>query len=197
MYPRAMSNRQPVAGATYDEYLLREALSDVRHEYLRGDVHAMAGGTIEHGAVAAAFTGELHAALRGKPCRAFSSDVRVRVEETDLTTYPDISVVCGPLQTAAVDPNAITNPVVIVEVLSPNTEAYDRGAKAAHYRRLPSLRELVLVSASERRVEVQRRTDSGAWELHEARAGEWAELASLGVTLEVDLFFADPLPPRD
>lgn len=189
-----MSGGEPVAKLTYAEYLDLEARADVRHEYLRGEILAMAGGTIEHGAVAMAVGADLRDALRGRPCRVYSSDVRVRVEETDLTTYPDLSVVCGPLQTAAVDREAITNPVVVVEVLSPTTEAYDRGAKAAHYRRLPSLRELVLVSPAERRVEVQRRAASGAWEILEARAGESVELASLGVRLEVDPLFADPLP---
>ncbi len=185
---------EPIPRVTYGEYLALESKAAVRHEYLRGEVYAMAGGTLEHGAVIAALTGELHAALRGRPCRIFSSDVRVRVEATDLTTYPDISVVCGPLQTAEVDPNAITNPIVVVEVLSPSTEAYDRGAKAGHYRRLASLRELVLVSPAERRIEVQRRNERGGWELQEADAGERIEVASLGLTLEVDTIFADPLP---
>lgn len=188
-----MSGGEPVARLIYAEYLDMEARADVRHEYLRGEVFAMAGGTIEHGAVAAAVGGDLREALRGRPCRVYSSDVRVRVEETGLTTYPDLSVVCGPLQTASVDREAITNPVVIVEVLSPTTETHDRGAKAAHYRRLPPLRELVLVSLAERRVEVQRRTAAGAWELHEARAGEAVQLSSLGVRLDVGPLFADPL----
>ena len=77
----------------------------------------MAGGTIEHGALALAVAGELRAALRGKPCRAFSSDVRVRIPETDLATYPDLSMVCGQLETAPDDKDAITNPIVLVEVL--------------------------------------------------------------------------------
>jgi len=182
---------------TYSEYLAAEAVAEVRHEYLKGEVWAMAGGTIEHGALALAVAGELRAALRGKPCRAFSSDVRVRIPETDLATYPDLSVVCGKLETAADDKDAITNPIVLVEVLSDSTEAYDRGAKAAHYRRIASLREYVLVSQAEPRVEVFRRSEGGRWELIEARPGETIELASLGVELDVAVLYENPLERAD
>jgi Uma2 family endonuclease len=178
---------------SYAEYLAAEALAEVRHEYLNGEVWAMAGGTPEHSALAAAVILELGNALRGKRCRAFTSDVRVRISETGLTTYPDVSIVCGQLETAPEDKDAITNPIVLVEVLSDSTEAYDRGAKAAHYRRIPSLREYVLVSQNEPRIEVHRRTESGRWELLEARPGETIELASLGVRLDVAAVYANPL----
>jgi len=178
---------------SYAEYLVAEAASDLRHEYLKGEAWAMAGGTPEHGGLAAAVIGELRAALRGKPCRVYSSDVRVRVSETGLSTYPDVSVVCGQLVTAPEDPDAVTNPTVLVEVLSDTTEAYDRGAKAAHYRRIPSLREYVLVSQVEPLVEVYRRAESGRWELLEARAGDAVELGSLGVRIDVTALYANPL----
>jgi Uma2 family endonuclease len=187
---------------TYAEYLAAERTEKVRHEYLDGQVLEMAGGTIEHGALAIAVAGELREALRGRPCRVLSSDVRVRISETGLTTYPDLSVVCGQVETAPDDVDAIVNPIVLVDVLSETTEAYDRGAKAAHYRRIPSLREYVLVAQTESRVEVQRRTEGGRWELLEARAGETIELASLGVRLNVAAVYANPLssataPPRE
>lgn len=178
---------------SYAEYLAAEATSDVRHEYLNGEVWAMAGGTPEHAALAAAMIGELQAALRGKPCRVYSSDLRVRVVETGLSTYPDVAVVCGQLATAADDVDAAVNPILLVEVLSPTTEGYDRGAKAAHYRRIPSLREYVLVSPSEPRIEVHRRTEGGRWELLEARPGESIELSSLGVRLDVAAIYENPL----
>ena len=111
------------------------------------------------------------------------------------TTYPDVSVVCGGLETAPDDPDAILNPLVVVEVLSPSSEAYDRGAKAAHYRRKPSLREYVLVAQDEPRIEVYRRTEQGRWELSEARRGEQVTLAALGVVLDVSGVFDNPLPP--
>lgn len=178
---------------TYAEYLAAEAAADTRHEYLKGDVWAMAGGTIEHGGLAMAVAREIGLALRGKACRVFSSDVRVRIPETDLATYPDLSVVCGHLDTSADDEDAITNPTVLVEVLSDSTEAYDRGAKWAHYRRIASLREYMLVSQGEPLIEVYRRTTGGRFELFEARTGETIELASVGARFEVDAIYANPL----
>ena len=178
---------------TYAEYLAAEAVSEVRHEYLNGEVWAMAGGTPEHAALALAVGSELRQALRGKPCRAYSADLRVRIVDTGLSTYPDVSVVCGQLETAPDDKDAVTNPIVLVEVLSESTEGYDRGAKAAHYRRIPSLREYVLVSQAEPRIEVHRRAESGRWELLEARPGETIELVSLGARLDVAAIYANPL----
>ena len=182
--------RPAAARMTYAECLAAEAVAEVRHEFLNGEVWAMAGGTPSHGALAISMTLALGAALRGKPCRGYSSDVRVRIPDTGLSTYPDLSVVCGELETAPDDKDAITNPIVLVEVLSDSTEAYDRGAKWAHYRRIPSLREYVLVSQGEPRVEVFRRIEGGRWELLEARPGESIELASLGVQLDVAAIYA-------
>ena len=178
---------------SYAEYLAAEATSDVRHEYLNGEVWEMAGGTPEHAALAAAMIGGLQSALRGKPCRVYSSDLRIRIQDTGLSTYPDVAVVCGQLATAADDPDAAVNPVLLVEILSPTTEGYDRGAKSAHYRRIPELREYVLVSQSEPRIEVHRRAERGRWELLEARPGESIELASLGVRLDVAAIYENPL----
>ena len=188
-----MSRPAPIARMSYAEYLAAEAASDVRHEFLNGEVWAMAGGTPEHAALAAAMTGELRTALRGKPCRTYSADLRVRVLDTGLSTYPDVAVVCGQLATAPDDEHAAVNPVVLVEVLSETTEGYDPGAKAAHYRRIPSLREYVLVSQAEPRIEVHRRTEAGRWEILEGRPGESIELASLDIHLDVAAVYANPL----
>lgn len=178
---------------TYAEYAAAEAKSDVKHEWLNSEVFAMAGGTPEHAGLAAGVIGELRTALRDRPCRVFSSDLRVRVQATGLVTYPDASIVCNKIETDHDDPQAIVNPVVLVEVLSDSTEAYDRGEKFAHYRRIPSLREYVLVSQHERRIEVHRRNDAGRWELYEAGPGESVELASVGCRLSVDDVYRDPL----
>lgn len=178
---------------TRAEYVATERVSSTRHEYLNGEVYAMAGGTPEHGALAAAIMGELRMALAGKPCRVYSSDVRLVVRETGLVTYPDASVVCGQLETDPEDPDAITNPRLLVEVLSDSTEAYDRGIKAAHYRRIPSLIEYVLVSQDEPRVEVYRRIAPGRWELTEARATQRIALSSVEVELDVAALYANPL----
>ena len=182
----------PVAHMSYAEYVTTEKASPVRHEYLKGSVFAMAGGTPEHGALAAAIMRELGVLLRGKPCRVYSSDLRIRVLETELATYPDASVVCGKLETAPDDENAVVNPTLLVEVLSDSTEAYDRGAKAAHYRRIPSLREYVLIAQNEKRIEVYRRNQRGGWELFEAQSGI-LELESVGIELDVDAVYENPL----
>jgi Uma2 family endonuclease len=185
--------RSPVEHMTYAEYVARERTGTTKHEYLRGDVTAMAGGTPEHAALAASFARLLGNALEGKPCRVFSADLRIRVSATDLTTYPDLSVVCGKLETDAVDTDAVTNPVILVEVLSDSSEAYDRGAKAAHYRRIASLREYVLVSQHEPVVEVHRRNEQGHFAIFEYRLEDDVELTSVGAKLSVRALYANPL----
>lgn len=175
---------------SYAEYLAAERDAQVKHEYLRGQVWAMAGGTVEHGRLASGVAIAMGLQLRGKPCVVLSS-VRVRVESTDRTTYPDVTVVCGSRQTAADDRDAIVNPSVLVEVLSDSTEADDRGEKFAHYRRLSSLREYVLVSQRERRIEVFRR-EGDHWSLFEAGPTQSIELTSIGATLVVDEIYFDP-----
>jgi Uma2 family endonuclease len=182
---------------TYTEYIAAEADAECKHEYLRGEVWAMAGGSAEHGALTAAVIALLGNALRDKPCRIFTSDVRVRVQATDLTTYPDVSVVCGHLELAPEDGNAIINPVLLVEVLSDSTEAYDRGEKAAHYRRIPSLREYLLISQHAQRLELFRRTHDDRWELSEAGPGQPLELSSVDAVLKTDDIYRNPLDARD
>jgi Uma2 family endonuclease len=179
---------------TYAEYLAAEEGSTERHEYVAGEVFAMAGGTIDHGALAMAFGGELRVELAHKPCRVFSSDVRVRMRGSDYATYPDVTVVCGKLENAAPeDKEAILNPVLLVEILSDSTEAHDRGEKAAHYRHIPSLKEYVFVSQRNPHIEVYRRNDADRWELFEFGAGQRVELASVGCSVSVDAVYRDPL----
>jgi Uma2 family endonuclease len=184
---------------SYAEYLALEEKSRTKHEWLDGVVYdmealGMSGGTPDHAALAAAVAALLVAGLRGKRCRVFSADLKVRVPATGLSTYPDVSVVCGKLEAAIDDTNAVTNPTVIVEVLSDSSEAYDRGKKFAHYRRLASLREYVLIAQYEKRIEVWRKNEAAQWALaQEAGAGEQAELASIGCSLPVDDVYTDPL----
>jgi Uma2 family endonuclease len=186
-----MTARKPMM--TYAEYFAFEDKSVERHEFLNGEVFAMSGGTIEHAGLIAGVTSALMQAVRDRPCRVFSSDLRIRIRPTGLTTYPDVSVVCGKAEVDAEDPHAIVNPTVIVEVLSDSTEAYDRGEKAAHYRHLPSLREYVLVSQHRPRIEVHRKNVAGRWELYEYESGSRVELASVGCTLAVDEVYREPL----
>lgn len=132
----------------------------MKHEFLDGQVYAMAGGTPEHGAIAMRVGAALLAQLHGKPCNVYSSDVRIRVVETGLDTYPDLSVVCGTEQRDSEDPLALVNPIVLVEVLSPSTEEYDRGEKLEHYKQIPSLQEVVFIDHDNLRIEVVRRRGS-------------------------------------
>jgi Uma2 family endonuclease len=137
---------------TYSEYLALEASSNVKHEYLDGQIYAMAGGTPEHAALAAAVIGLLFPCLRGSRCRAYDADLRVRTP-TGLATYPDVTVVCGPAGRDRQDEQAVTNPTAIVEVLSRSTEDYDRADKFEHYKSLRSLQQYILVSHRERSLE--------------------------------------------
>ena len=185
----AVSQPARLAHYTYEDYRRFEEGTDAKHEYLDGQILAMAGGTPEHAALATAILGWLERRLAGGPCYPFSSDLRVRVRATGLATYPDVTVICGDLERDPEDPNAAANPTVIVEVLSPSTEAYDRGEKASHYRRIPSLREYLLVSHRERRIERWCRRGADDWERQSAGGGEVLEIAALDVALEVDAVY--------
>ncbi len=181
----------PVAHSSYAEYLALEAESEQRHEFIDGVVYAMAGGIPEHSRLSVAIASELRAALAGQGCAVYGSDLKLRIEATNRTTYADAVVVYGPESVSAIDPNAITNPTVIVEVLSPSTEASDRGDKWRHYQRLASLCEYVLVSQGDPYVEVFRR-EGDVWVLRTFVAGQMIELASLGKRVSVDAIYSDP-----
>jgi Uma2 family endonuclease len=178
---------------TFAEYLAVEADSGMKHEYDDGEIVAMAGGSRRHNALAAAVTAALYAG-RKSGCIVFQSDQRVRIPATGKATYPDASMVCGAIEGDPADPSGatITNPTVIVEVLSPSTEQDDRGSKWQHYQQLASLREYVLVSQTEPRLEHYRRLASGAWEYREVTEGTLA--LECGATLQLATLYAD-LPP--
>jgi len=171
---------------SWEDYLALEASSNVKHEFLQGQIYGMAGGTPEHAALKAAVTGLLFTQIRGGRCRAHDADLRVRVLGTGLATYPDVTVVCGPSQRDPGDAHAVTNPTLIVEVLSTSTEEYDRGDKFEHYKRIPSLLQYVLVSHHERVIEVWTRASSGDWTQVVAHAGGHVTLESIGAKLAVD-----------
>jgi Uma2 family endonuclease len=151
-----------------EEYLELEKHADYKSEYFDGEVFAMAGGTPEHNLIAANLIRELGNQLEERPCRVYPSDQRVKIPDTGLYTYPDLSVVCEEPQFEEPGRCALLNPTLIVEVLSETTEAYDRGDKFAHYRRVASLREYVLVASNRRRIERFTRQDGGSeWVLAE------------------------------
>jgi Uma2 family endonuclease len=171
---------------TYDEYRAFEDANPARHEYVDGQILAMACGTPAHARLQAAVLYALERRLEGHSCQAFPSDLRVRIAATGMATYPDVTVVCGQIHADAADPNAAGNPTVIVEVLSDRTEAYDRGEKFEQYKRLPTLQLYVLVSHRERRVETRERSGEGDWVERIAGKGESIRLAAVGIELTVD-----------
>jgi len=178
---------------TYADYLALEQASNVKHEFLDGEIYAMAGGTPTHAALAAVVSSVLHQQLRGGPCRVFSSDLRVRVLATGLATYPDVTVICGELEVDPENRDTAVNPRVVVEVLSDSTEKYDRGVKLQHYRQIPSLGAVVLVWQHERRIEVWERAADETWAAHASVAGETARIATIAATLAVDEIYDDAL----
>ena len=176
---------------TYDAYLAIERETDTRHELLNGEAWAMAGGTPRHSALKANVVALFRALLHGRPCRPYDSDLKIRVPDTGLATYPDLSVICGPLARDPEDRNAVTNPTLLVEVLSPSTEAWDRGGKFAHAQRLASLNHYVLVDADRASVEHYARQEDGSWRYTRHTAGGAVRFADLGVELAVDDVYAD------
>jgi Uma2 family endonuclease len=173
---------------SYEEYLALLDISSVKLEYCNGEIYAMAGGTPTHADLSATATALLHNALLGR-CRVSSSDLKVRVDARDLTTFPDVTVVCGERRTATVDRHAVVNPTLLVEVTSNSTEDYDRGAKLDHYQQIPSLVAVLLISHRNRRITVVERSAAG-WKQREVGAGESAIVESLALALSVDELYA-------
>ncbi|HWL89072.1 MAG TPA: Uma2 family endonuclease [Polyangiaceae bacterium] len=168
-----MGNAFVPAYVTLEAFWAAEETSETKHEWVDGVVYDMSRGSIEHGRLQAAVAAELRASLKGD-CVAYGPDTMLYVAETKFATYADASIVCGALMTHRVAKlgEAITNPIILVEVLSDSTEKYDRGEKFAHYMRMSSLQEYVLVSQYERRIEVFRRPQRGRWIHEEAQAGQ-------------------------
>jgi len=185
----------PLHRYTFGDYLRLEEESSTRHEFLDGEIVAMAGGTPEHAALAMAVGRQLGNQLEGTHCRVFSSDLRVRVPATGLTTYPDVTVVRGPTERDAESATTVTNPTVVVEVTSDSSEDYDRGAKPQHFQTLPSLAAIVVVSHREPRVEVWTRAEKG-WSRSEAGRAERVAISPLEAELDVDALYAAAREPE-
>lgn len=150
---------------TPEEYLKMERQADHKSEYYSGEIFAMAGASFPHNVLVANTVLEFGNRLRGRPCRAVTSDQRVLVKPTGLYTYPDVVIVCGQPQFGDDHLDTLTNPLVIIEVLSPSTELYDRGEKFAHYQRLKSLQDFLLIAQDKCRIEhySRRSEEEGQW----------------------------------
>jgi Uma2 family endonuclease len=148
---------------TPEEYLAIERHAEVRSEYLDGEMFAMTGGSFPHNLIVANVVGELRQQLKKRPCQVLPSDLRVHIPATGLYTYPDVVVVCGDARFEDQFVDTLLNPILLVEVLSPTTEAFDRGKKFEHYRSIPSLAEYLLIAQDEPRVEQYLRQDGNRW----------------------------------
>lgn len=197
----------PKRSYTEAEYAELERDSETKHEYVNGEIipwgdgdpQGMAEANSTHNRIATDLLGLLWGRLRGGPCELFNSDMRVRVKATGLKAYPDLSVACPEAEIEDTpEGENLLNPRLIVEVLSDSTERFDRGAKAAHYRRLDSLQEYVLVTQHEMRVEVFRRRPEGFWELQEFTDPEdRIRLESVGCELVLrEVYQRVKFPPR-
>jgi Uma2 family endonuclease len=186
-----MSLPEPSRPLTEVEYLEVERAAAFKSEFYQGEMFAMAGGTPQHSLIATNLAGEFRQRLRGGKCVAYNAGLRLKIEATGLYTYPDLSVICGPLRFAEGMDDTVVNPTVLVEVLSDSTEACDRGEKFQHYRQVATLYEYLLVSQRAPRIEQFVRQADGGWLLSEAAGMEKSlELPSLGIVISLAEVFA-------
>jgi Uma2 family endonuclease len=155
----------PKRRLTLDDYFALERDAPFKSEFFDGDMFAMAGATMPHNIIKSNVEGELFNRLKGTPCRALSSDQRVKVERTGLVTYPDIVVLCSKPIFAAEDANTLVNPTALIEILSPTAERYDRGSKFRNYQQIPTLQEYLLIAQDEPVCERFLRQADGSWAL--------------------------------
>ena len=173
---------------TVEEYLAWERKQTERHEYFAGEVFSQAGGTRRHSLIGANVVRAIGNFLDDHECEAHGSDMRVHVEATGYYAYPDVSVVCPPIEGYSDD--IISNPTMIVEVLSPSTADFDRGTKFNHYRQIPSLQEYIVFWQDEARVEQHTRTSDGLWLLRDiCGVDQSLQLASIGQLLPLRAFY--------
>jgi Uma2 family endonuclease len=174
---------------SFQDYLMVEEMNPVRHEFLDGEIYAMAGGTMLHAALSAAVLTALSNQLAGS-CRTYTSDLRVRVLATGLASYPDVTVVCAKAEADPESKDTAVNPTVIVEVLSPATIDYDLGEKFEHYRQIPSLQAVVYVWQDRKQIEIRERAASGDWRSNTGGPGTTLAVKEPRFTLDVDALYA-------
>ncbi len=186
---------EPQRRWSVDEYLAFERESEVKHEYLDGEIFAMSGASRKHNRISWNVVEALGPQLRKSGCEGFVSDMRVWIPATEMFTYPDVVVVCEEPQFYEGEaPETLLNPTLIVEVLSPSTEDYDRGRKFAHYRSIPDLQVYLLVAQDQAHVERFERQESGLWVLYETDdVDQTLELPAVGASLALaDVYYRVP-----
>ncbi len=172
-----------------EEYLAKEELSPIKHEYINGQVYAMAGASDAHVTISLNLASALRNFLRGSGCRVYMSDMKAHIETANTFYYPDVIVTCDARDKALV--NHKKYPCLIVEVLSESTEAFDRGDKFANYQQLPTLQEYVLINQKRQRLESFRRNAEGLWVLHTYTQGSQIHLASIDFRTSIDNLYED------
>lgn len=172
---------------TPEEYFAWEEQQKEKHEYFDGEVYAMSSGTLNHSRIAVNVTTLLDNHLAEGGCQVLNSDARIKIQRSEKYVYPDVSVTCDDRDRDTAQ--YITHPCLIVEVLSPSTEAYDRGKKFKLYRQSPSLIEYVLINADEIEIDVFRKNDRGRWEETCYVAGDMVELESINLTFQIDRIY--------
>jgi Uma2 family endonuclease len=175
---------------TISEYLEGEELSQIKHEYLDGQVYAMSGASRNHNLIALNIASVIRNHLRGSNCRGFISDMKVKIEaqQSDIFYYPDVVVTCNPQDNHKL---FLTSPCAIVEVLSPSTESIDRREKRLEYHHISSLQEYVLVSQTEMKVEIYRRDSAGKWSIKTLTDNDSLELQSIDLTIPLSIVYED------
>jgi Uma2 family endonuclease len=159
---------QPKRYITEQEYIEFERENTIKHEYYGGEIYAMTGASRIHNLIAGNTLASLHGQLRRKPCQVFPSDMRVKIQKTGLYTYPDLVIICGEPQFTDDALDTLLNPLVLVEILSPSTERYDRGMKFQHYRTIETLHDYILIAQDDYHIEHYSRQDNGQWLFQEA-----------------------------
>jgi Uma2 family endonuclease len=185
----AMGYAARKAVMTAEEYLAWEAGQTERHDFVNGEVFAMSGAEDRHVTVSLNVAFALRQHLSGTPCRTYMADMKVAAADDSSYFYPDVVVTCSAADRQS--PLIKREPTLIAEVLSPGTAAYDRGSKFAHYRQIPTLREIAFIDMDERRIDVHRKGADGLWVLHPFDAGEDVQLASVNLTITAAALFAD------
>lgn len=179
---------------TIEEYLQMERASEVKHEYYKGEIFAMAGASTPHNIISINLTGELYTKLKGSSCQPYGSDMRIHIPENTLFTYPDISIICGDTVTFDEEKDTAKLPVAIIEILSKTTRNYDRGDKFKLYRDIPSLKEYMLVDSENIAVEVHRIKADKHWDLEDYnKLSEVVTLTSINVSLKMEDIYARTL----
>lgn len=163
----AMPQKQEPIKMTAAEYLAFERGSDIKHEYIDGHIYAMAGGTREHTLITGNTFASLHSQRKGRSCEVYHSEMRVRVSSIKYV-YPDVTISCSTPEFADDAKRVLLNPDIVIEVLSPSTEAFDRGDKFQYYRSIPSIQHYLLISQDKPRIEGYQRQKSGLWTFKDA-----------------------------